>query len=71
MHHHVITIEQPMTDRQDTIECTGEKEKDDQAELDIDDNFVILIDKLSHCGHDKPPLELFALLYLVTAVTCF
>lgn len=53
MHHHVVTIKQPMADRQNTIECAGKKEEDDQAELYVDDHPVIPIDKLGYCGHDK------------------
>jgi hypothetical protein len=52
----MITIEQPVTDRQDAIEGTGKKEKENYAQLGINDEFVISIDKSSYCGHDKTSL---------------
>jgi hypothetical protein len=66
VHHHAITIEQPMTDRQHTIDCTGEKEEYDQTQLGIDGDSVISIDELSYCGHDKPPVDSFVPPYLAS-----
>jgi len=63
----MITIEQPMTNRQNAIECTGKQEENDQAKLCIDDDPVISIDKLSYCGHNKPPVDSFVPPYLAAS----
>jgi hypothetical protein len=66
----MIAIEQPVADRQDAIECASKQEEKDQAKLGINDEPVISIDKLSYCGHDKPPEESLVLPYLAASVSC-
>jgi hypothetical protein len=46
-----------MANRQNAIECARQKEKENQTQLHVDDEFVISIDKSSYSGHYMASLD--------------